>query len=116
MIARWGEQPETAGAGQGLRCFSPQALDPGEPVQEKIKDPARRTLVDEDAATVSPEEALAEAGRCFNCGCVAVSPADIPPALLALEATMVTSKREVPAEEFFRAVKMGSTALGRTRS
>ena len=111
LIARWGERPEKAGAGQGLHCFSPQALDPSEPVREEIKDPARRTLVDEDAATVSPEEALAEAGRCFDCGCVAVSPADVPPALLALEATMVTSKREVPAEEFFRAVKMGSTAL-----
>ena len=111
LIARWGGQTKTSGTGKGLRSFSPQALEQSEPVQEQVKAVTQRSLDNEDAATISPEQALAEAGRCFNCGCVAVSPADIPPALLVLEATVVTSRREVPAGEFFQAVRMGSTIL-----
>jgi hypothetical protein len=33
-----------------------------------------------------------EAKRCFNCGCDGVNPSDIAPALVALDATIVTSK------------------------
>lgn len=36
-------------------------------------------------------------------GCYAVSSHDTAPALVALNATVVTTKREVPAEEFFGA-------------
>lgn len=35
-------------------------------------------------------------------GCYAVSSHDSAPALIALDATVVTTKREIPAEEFFR--------------
>jgi NADPH-dependent glutamate synthase beta subunit-like oxidoreductase/CO/xanthine dehydrogenase FAD-binding subunit len=46
-----------------------------------------------------------EAKRCFNCGCDGVNPSDIAPALVALNATIVTSKRKVKAEEFWVADK-----------
>ena len=42
-----------------------------------------------------------EAGRCFNCGCDGVNPSDIAPALVALNATIVTSKRKVKADRFW---------------
>lgn len=48
-------------------------------------------------------------------GCVAVNPSDMAPALVALDAVVVTSKREIPIDEFFIAKVapngVGSTAL-----
>jgi len=44
-------------------------------------------------------------------GCLAVSPSDIAIALLALDARIVTTKRSLPAELFFKATVMSSTAL-----
>jgi len=112
LTAEWGETVEirTGRSGRSL-SFDPRALTENPTAAEPILPPQERTMDKEDAATISKEEAAGEAGRCFNCGCVAVSPADIPPALIALEAVIVTSKREIPAGEFFRAVEMGSTAL-----
>ena len=42
-----------------------------------------------------------EANRCFNCGCVAVNPSDMAPTLIALDATIKTTKRVIEAEKFF---------------
>jgi len=44
-------------------------------------------------------------------GCVAVSPSDTAPALLALTASIVTSKRTIPAAEFFAASGEKTTVL-----
>lgn len=44
-------------------------------------------------------------------GCVAVSPHDSAPALVALGATIVTTAREIPAEEFFEANGCRSNVL-----
>ncbi len=44
-------------------------------------------------------------------GCVAVNPSDTAPALVALNATVITSKRQVPAEEFWAYSVPGSTVL-----
>jgi NADPH-dependent glutamate synthase beta subunit-like oxidoreductase/CO/xanthine dehydrogenase FAD-binding subunit len=52
-----------------------------------------------------------EAGRCLNCSCLAVSPSDLAPALIALDARVQTTKRLLPAEELFAAAAAGSTAL-----
>ncbi len=52
-----------------------------------------------------------EAHRCFNCGCLAVSPSDVGTALVALNAQIVTTKRTVSAEDFFRASATCSTLL-----
>ncbi len=72
-----------------------------------------RTLLREDTETLSPAAAVEEANRCFNCGCVATSPSDVAPALIALDARIETTRRTVPAEDFFRAGVMTSTILER---
>ncbi len=53
-----------------------------------------------------------EARRCFNCGCVAVGPSDIGVALIALGATIVTTKRSIDAETFFSTSATDATVLG----
>ena len=44
-------------------------------------------------------------------GCVAVSPSDVSPVLLALDAKIKTSKRTINADDFFTAGIMKSTVL-----
>ena len=53
----------------------------------------------------------AEAGRCFNCGCVAVNPSDMAPALIAIGADIRTTKRTIPAEKFFTVAGDKTTVL-----
>jgi NADPH-dependent glutamate synthase beta subunit-like oxidoreductase len=65
----------------------------------------------EDAPTLSWDAVEHEVNRCFNCGCVAASPSDLAPALVALGATVKTTKRLLAAEDFFRATALGSTVL-----
>jgi len=43
--------------------------------------------------------------------CVAVNPSDTAPALVALDATIITNKREIAAEEFWDVAIPGSTVL-----
>ena len=59
-----------------------------------------------------PEDIRKEAERCVNCGCVAVNASDVAPALIALGAKIVTTRRTVEAEEFFRAGIKKTTDLG----
>jgi CO/xanthine dehydrogenase FAD-binding subunit len=42
-----------------------------------------------------------EANRCLNCGCDGVNPSDMAPALIALDAKIVTTKRTIKAEDFW---------------
>ena len=56
-------------------------------------------------------EIAEEAKRCLNCSCVAVSPSDLAPALVALDASVETSKRRLPVEELFAAAVGASTVL-----
>ncbi len=60
-----------------------------------------RTLTDEDGFSYDAETLLKEAHRCMNCACYAVNPSDAAPALIALDAKVVTTKRVMDAEEFF---------------
>jgi CO/xanthine dehydrogenase FAD-binding subunit len=53
----------------------------------------------------------AEAKRCLNCGCMAVSPSDIAPALIALNAQIKTTKRKIAADEFFALAGNKTTVL-----
>jgi CO/xanthine dehydrogenase FAD-binding subunit len=62
--------------------------------------PAERNITTEDTFGLSEDEALEEAKRCQNCGCYAVNPSDIGTALVALDATIRTTRRELSAEEF----------------
>jgi NADPH-dependent glutamate synthase beta subunit-like oxidoreductase len=52
-----------------------------------------------------------EAGRCLNCGCVAVNASDLAPALIALGARIRTTRRTIEAEGFFDATTGESTVL-----
>ncbi len=47
-----------------------------------------------------------EVKRCFNCGCDGVNPSDMAPALVALDARIVTSKRMINADDFWAADKV----------
>jgi len=85
---------------------TPRVSIPTLPVQERI-----RSIDIEDMPDLSMKEIEKEAGRCFNCGCLAVNPSDIAIALVALDAQIITTKRTVPAQNFFTACTEGSTVL-----
>jgi hypothetical protein len=70
-----------------------------------------RGIDSEDTPTPARGEIETEAGRCFNCGCVAVSPTDVGTALVALDARVVTTKRSIDARAFFTAGACASTLL-----
>jgi NADPH-dependent glutamate synthase beta subunit-like oxidoreductase len=73
---------------------------------------AKKTSVDkEDITSINIKSITAEAERCFNCGCLAVSPSDIGTALIALDAKIVTTKRTLDAEIFFTASSENSNML-----
>ncbi len=55
----------------------------------------------EDVIGLDIDEVVTEASRCFNCGCDGVNPSDMAPALIALDARIVTSKRTIRAENFW---------------
>jgi NADPH-dependent glutamate synthase beta subunit-like oxidoreductase/CO/xanthine dehydrogenase FAD-binding subunit len=76
------------------------------PVSERVK-----SIEAEDTQGLSLSEIKREASRCFNCGCLAVSPSDIGTALVALDANIVTTKRTLSAQSFFTASATGSTVL-----
>jgi CO/xanthine dehydrogenase FAD-binding subunit len=83
-----------------------RALIPELPVRERVQG------IDwEDTPDLSLSEIEREAGRCFNCGCLAVSPSDIGVVLLALDARIVTTKRTLDIKSFFTTAGLGSTAL-----
>ena len=73
-----------------------RAAAPELPESERIKN-----LDVEDVSGLHMSVVETEANRCFNCGCVAVNPSDMAPALIALSATIKTTKRVVKAEKFF---------------
>jgi NADPH-dependent glutamate synthase beta subunit-like oxidoreductase/CO/xanthine dehydrogenase FAD-binding subunit len=59
----------------------------------------------EDVPGLDLKTVETETRRCFNCGCDGVNPSDIAPALVALNATIVTTKRRVKADAFWVADK-----------
>ncbi len=83
-----------------LISCDPRLVHCRETVHEADLPVEERSLTVEDTTTVSDEAAQKEAGRCMNCGCYAVNPSDIAPVLVALGATVVTTKRRIPAEQF----------------
>ena len=50
-------------------------------------------------------------GGSVDQGCYAVHPSDTAPALIALDSRIKTTKRTIPAEEFFRVSVAGTTVL-----
>ena len=105
---------ETAGAaGDGLprfQTFDPACVEPSSRCAASSSLPGERTLCDEDTCTVPWQEAANEAQRCFNCGCIAVTPSDLAPVLVALDGIVVTTRRQIAAADFF-AVAPGSSSV-----
>jgi len=94
-----------------LLSFNPNYLKKTKSIVIWQKPVLERNVCEEDTKGLNWEQVKEESNRCFNCCCVAVSPSDLAPALIALEAKIETTKRTIPAEEFFRAGIMKSTVL-----
>jgi len=95
----------------GFQTFDPACAQPSSRCIATTTPPAERTLCDEDSCTVSGQVAACEAQRCFNCGCIAVTPSDLAPVLVALNGTIVTTRRELAAADFFAVAPSSSTVL-----
>jgi NADPH-dependent glutamate synthase beta subunit-like oxidoreductase len=78
------------------------------PIPERIKN-----LDVEDIGTLNLHDATEEAKRCIPCGCIAVHPSDTAPALVVLNAKVVTNKRFIPIENFFKVDCLKTTVLDR---
>lgn len=77
----------------------------------QLRAVTQRRIDEEDTRSLSMNTARREALRCLNCGCVAVTPSDTAPALVALGAIIQTTQREIPAMEFFACREKSSTIL-----
>jgi len=73
--------------------------------------PGARTLMAEDVQTLGLSAVQEEAQRCVSCGCIAVNASDLAPALMALGASIRTTRRCLPAEAFFAVRPFGTTVL-----
>lgn len=93
--------------------FDGSCLEPSTRVE--VPEPSMterlRSLTVEETGGLDQEGVEAEAGRCFNCGCVAVNSSDLAPALIALGASVRTTQRVIDAEDFFSVGVDTSTAL-----
>lgn len=107
-----GEAEVVKEKGEAL-SFAESSLHETPRVRPRIRPASERArgIGLEDVAGLSREQIDAEAHRCFNCGCLAVGPSDIAIALVALNATIVTTKRSLGAESFFSATASCSTVL-----
>jgi NADPH-dependent glutamate synthase beta subunit-like oxidoreductase len=104
---------KTTNGKKGLSAFADSTLDLTGRAESQIRPVAQRTQgIDlEDVPGLTRGQIETEAHRCFNCGCLAVGPSDIAIALVALDATVVTTRRSMAAEKFFTATSTCSTVL-----
>jgi NADPH-dependent glutamate synthase beta subunit-like oxidoreductase len=70
-----------------------------------------RSIEVEDRKGLSLVQVETEARRCLSCGCLAIGPSDLAMALVALDASVVTDKRTISAQAFFKASSTSSTVL-----
>ncbi len=111
MSADFGAPLPERAVRQGFVHFDTAGAAEKNAVPQPEKPIGERNLVDEDASSYSPEDMLREAKRCTNCACYAVNQAELAPALLALDAVIVTNEREIAAADFFGVGVLRSTAL-----
>jgi NADPH-dependent glutamate synthase beta subunit-like oxidoreductase/CO/xanthine dehydrogenase FAD-binding subunit len=98
-------------SGSKVVSFDPEGILKKEALRLKELDADKRGLDLEDSFTPTTEEADREARRCMNCGCYAVNTSDTAPALIALNARIVTDSRTIDAEDFFDVKTPGNTVL-----
>ena len=96
---------------QTALSFDAEGINVKEPLALRELSVENRRIDVEDSFTATQEEALAEAQRCLNCGCYNVHPSDVAPALIALNASVVTNLRTIAAEDFFEVKIPGNTVL-----
>lgn len=84
-----------------LLHFDTEGIKKTTHVENEVRKIEDRTLYEEDSKTISQEQAEAEAKRCMNCGCYSVNASDISPVLMVTDGTVVTTKKEIPAADFF---------------
>jgi NADPH-dependent glutamate synthase beta subunit-like oxidoreductase/CO/xanthine dehydrogenase FAD-binding subunit len=107
-----GEAVQPATGKDIVRLILNEAALPHSERQEVPSLPAdQRTLDFEDRTTPGWDAVAWEANRCLNCGCVAVNASDVAPALIALDATVKTTRRTLAAEELFAATTKKTTVL-----
>ena len=88
-------------AHEGFLRFDPAFASLKRGVKDITLPVSERSLENEDTATIDTQAAEEEARRCMNCGCYSVNASDISPALLLLDADIVTTKKTIPAADFF---------------
>jgi NADPH-dependent glutamate synthase beta subunit-like oxidoreductase/CO/xanthine dehydrogenase FAD-binding subunit len=98
-------------SGTEKRNINPAALGSSAPVKESELTVAERELNKEDKLVLTTSQVEAEAKRCANCGCVAVNASDVATALVALDARVKTTQRELEIESLFAAAKDSTTVL-----
>jgi NADPH-dependent glutamate synthase beta subunit-like oxidoreductase/CO/xanthine dehydrogenase FAD-binding subunit len=103
--------PQAEPGAAGLQEINVQALGGSPRVVLPEMPIGQRTLDGEDAGTIDAAASRNEALRCVRCGCVAVNASDLAVALVALGAAVKTSRRRIPAERFFAAGPLSTTAL-----
>jgi NADPH-dependent glutamate synthase beta subunit-like oxidoreductase/CO/xanthine dehydrogenase FAD-binding subunit len=99
---------KTNGRFHSMDLTSPE---PRQAAFSQVRPLASRSIDAEDTQGLDRPAAQLEAVRCLNCGCVAVSPSDTAPALIALDAIIHTTSRTIPAGEFFACRVKSSTVL-----
>jgi NADPH-dependent glutamate synthase beta subunit-like oxidoreductase len=96
-------------AAQSMAKIKPKTFMPLGQALDMHVDGQVKSLRTQDISGL--EGIQAEALRCVNCGCVAVSASDLAPALMALDAKIKTTKRTIDADDFFTAGLMKCTVL-----
>ncbi len=94
-----------------LLALNGDALTKTERVAVPERSPSQKRIDQEDRPTLDQHTIEGEANRCANCGCVAVNASDIAPALVALRASIKTTKRTIAADDFFAVSQMKGTVL-----
>jgi NADPH-dependent glutamate synthase beta subunit-like oxidoreductase len=106
-----GAPDDEYGYSRGFLFSDPEYNGTTKAIKLRETDVSQRRIDAEDSFTPRRDEAALEARRCLTCSCYAVNTSDVAPALIALGAKIVTSRRELGAEEFFAVRIPGGTAL-----
>jgi NADPH-dependent glutamate synthase beta subunit-like oxidoreductase len=103
--------PKGAAASSGLLMSDAEYNQTTRAIKLRETALSERRIDAEDSFTPTREDAALEARRCLTCSCYAVNASDVAPALIALDAEIVTNRRTLGAEEFFTVRIPGCTAL-----
>ncbi|BFM15707.1 FAD binding domain-containing protein [Maricurvus nonylphenolicus] len=97
-----------------IKIFEPSILEGTKPMlkeAERTLEQKRAEPMGEDFAGLNQTQAKEEASRCMSCGCISASPSDLAPALLTLNATIITTERTLTAAEFAQPGKGKNNSL-----